>query len=156
MLVVDRIEWVASQVAQWERVCLQYRRLRRHGFNPWVGKIPWRRKWQPTPVFLPRESHEQRSLAGYSPRGRKKMDMTEWQSREYSVVQHSLLCFQQCLKPQALEPEFLSVSLSITTVILDQIPNSSCLSFLTFKMGVKIMPVPRNCSKFKSVYVKCL
>ena len=35
--------------------------------NPWVGKIPWRRAWQPTPVFLPGESHGQRSLAGYSP-----------------------------------------------------------------------------------------
>ena len=39
----------------------------RPGFDPWVGKIPWRRKWQPTQVFLPRESHGQRSLAGYSP-----------------------------------------------------------------------------------------
>ena len=37
------------------------------GFSSWVGKIPWRRKWQPTPVFLPGESHGQRSLAGYSP-----------------------------------------------------------------------------------------
>jgi len=36
-------------------------------FNPWVRKIPWRRKWQPTPVFLSGESHGQRSLAGYSP-----------------------------------------------------------------------------------------
>ena len=36
-------------------------------FDPWVGKIPWRRKWQPTPVFLPGESHGQRSLVGYSP-----------------------------------------------------------------------------------------
>ena len=42
-----------------------------------VGKVPWRRKWQPTAVFLPRESHGQRSLAGYSPRGRKKSDTTE-------------------------------------------------------------------------------
>ena len=40
-------------------------RCKRHGFNPWVGKIPWRRAWQPTPVFLPGESHGQRSLAGY-------------------------------------------------------------------------------------------
>ena len=40
---------------------------RRLMFNPWVGKIPWRRKWQPTPVFLPGKSHGQRSLAGYSP-----------------------------------------------------------------------------------------
>ena len=37
----------------------------RHGFDPWVRKIPWRRKWQSTPVFLPGESHGQRSLAGY-------------------------------------------------------------------------------------------
>ena len=42
-----------------------------------VGKIPWRRKWQPTPVFLPGEFHGQRSLAGYSPWGRKESDMTE-------------------------------------------------------------------------------
>ena len=41
------------------------------GFNPWVGNIPWRRKWQPTPVFLPGESHGRRSLVGYSPWGRK-------------------------------------------------------------------------------------
>ena len=45
----------------------QWRRLERHGFDSWVGKIPWRRKWQPTPVFLPGETHGERSLAGYSP-----------------------------------------------------------------------------------------
>ena len=46
--------------------------------NPWVGKIPWRREWQPTPVFLPGEFHRQRSLAGYSPWGRKELDRTEY------------------------------------------------------------------------------
>ena len=46
-------------------------------FNPWVGKIPWRRKWQPTSVFLPGESHGERSLVGHSPRGRKELDTTE-------------------------------------------------------------------------------
>ena len=45
-------------------------------FAPWGGKIPWRRKWQPTPVFLPEESHGQRSLGGYSPWGRKEPDTT--------------------------------------------------------------------------------
>ena len=45
--------------------------------NPWVGKIPWIRKWQPTPVFLPGESHGQRNLAGYSPWDGKESDMTE-------------------------------------------------------------------------------
>ena len=50
---------------------------RRHRFNPWVGKIPWRRKWQPTPVFFPGEFQEQRILAGYSPWGRKELDTTK-------------------------------------------------------------------------------
>ena len=44
----------------------QYRRHKRCRFHPWARKIPWRRAWQPTPVFLPGESHGQRSLVGYS------------------------------------------------------------------------------------------
>ena len=51
--------------------------MRRPGFNPWVGRISWRRKWQPTPLFLPGESHGQRSLVGYSPWGHKELDTTE-------------------------------------------------------------------------------
>ena len=47
------------------------------GFDPWVGKVPWRRKWQSTPVLLPGESHGGRSLVDYSPRGRKESDTTE-------------------------------------------------------------------------------
>ena len=46
-------------------------------FDPWVGKSPWRREWQPTPVFLPGEFHGQRSLVGYSPGGRKESDTAE-------------------------------------------------------------------------------
>ena len=49
----------------------------RTGCNPWVGKIPWGMKWQPTLVFLPGESRGQRSLAGYSPWGRRESDMIE-------------------------------------------------------------------------------
>ena len=45
--------------------------------RPWVGKIPWRRKWQPTPVFLPGESHGRRRVVGYSARGHKESDMIE-------------------------------------------------------------------------------
>ena len=55
----------------------QHRRLKRCGFDPWVRKIPQRRAWQPTPVFLPGESHGQRSLGGYSPWGSKESDTTE-------------------------------------------------------------------------------
>ena len=47
------------------------------GLIPWVGKIPWRRVEQPTPLFLPGESHRQRSLVGYSPQGCKELDTTE-------------------------------------------------------------------------------
>ena len=51
-------------------------------FNPWVRKIPWRRKQQPTAVFLPGESPGQRNLVGYSPQGHKELDTTE-------VTQHA-------------------------------------------------------------------
>ena len=58
---------------RWWRICLQRRRC---GFSPWVGKIPWRREWLPTPVFLPGESQGQRSLVGYSPRGWIRVRLT--------------------------------------------------------------------------------
>ena len=66
---VLKLRWL-----RWERVCLQWRRP---GFNPWVGKLSWRRKWQPTPVLLPGKSHGWRSLVGYSPWGCKESDTTE-------------------------------------------------------------------------------
>ena len=53
--------WLSSK----ESTC----QCRRWRFDPWVRKIPWKRKWQPTPIFLPGKSHGQRSLAGYSPWG---------------------------------------------------------------------------------------
>ena len=59
---------------RWKRLCLQCRRPR---FDPWIRKIPCRRKWQPTPVILAWKSHEQRSLVGYSPWGHKELDTTE-------------------------------------------------------------------------------
>ena len=58
----------------WQRVCLQ---CGRPGFDPWVWKIPRRREWLPTPVFLPGKLHGQRGLVGYSPCGRKESDTTE-------------------------------------------------------------------------------
>ena len=53
----------------------QSRRCKRHRLNPWVGKIPWNRKWQSTPVFLPGRFHGQRNLADSSPWGLKALDM---------------------------------------------------------------------------------
>ena len=67
----------------------QCRECKRHGCDPWVGKIPWRRKWQLTPVFLPGEFHGQSSLAGYSPRGRKESDKTEGLSTHTHTHTHT-------------------------------------------------------------------
>ena len=77
----------------WSWIHLQCRKPR---FNPWVGKIPWRRKWQPTPVFLFGKSHGQRSLVGYSPWGRKELDMTE-QLNQLPWVHLSLVSSHKCL-----------------------------------------------------------
>ena len=66
----------SSGVSGKEPTC-QCRRHKRCGFDPWVGKIRWRRKWQPTPVFLPGKFHGQRKLVGYNPWGHKESDMTE-------------------------------------------------------------------------------
>ena len=67
--------WTPSMAQQW-RIHLQCRSHRRHRYYLWVGKIPWRRAWQPTPVFLPGESHGQRNLEGYS-QGHKESETTE-------------------------------------------------------------------------------
>ena len=56
---------------------------RRFGFDPWAGKIPWSRKWQPTPVLLPGKSHGQKSTVGYSPWDHKHWDTSEWLSAQW-------------------------------------------------------------------------
>ena len=55
----------------------QCRKHKRHGFDPWVRRIPWRRAWHPTPGFLSGESHEQRNLVGYSPWVCRELEITE-------------------------------------------------------------------------------
>ena len=77
-------------LAQQERISLQCRRCR---FDPCLGKIPWRRAWQPTPVFLPRESHGERSLADYSPVGHKELDATKHTGIENAYTHRT--CFQR-------------------------------------------------------------
>ena len=77
ILGAARWSWDFSGSACGEEPACQCRRHMRCMFDPWVGKIPWRRKWQPTSLFLPGESHGQRSLAGYSPWGHRESDTTE-------------------------------------------------------------------------------
>ena len=67
ILGAARWSWDFPSGASGKEPACQCRRLKRHRFDPWVGKIFWRWAWQPTPVFLPGESHGQRNLASYSP-----------------------------------------------------------------------------------------
>ena len=69
-------------VATRKEPACQCRRRKRHGFNPWVRKITWRRAWLLTPVFFPGESHGQRSLVGFSAQGCTELNTTE-------VTQHT-------------------------------------------------------------------
>ena len=66
LLSAARMEGFPGGASGKEPMC-QCRRHKIHGFYPWVGKIPWRRAWQPIPVFLPWESHGRKSLPGYGP-----------------------------------------------------------------------------------------
>ena len=94
ILQVRILEWIARPLARgsfWPRdptsVFLQCKQILyhwgnlpsgRYRFDSWVGNMPWRRKWQPTPVFLPGKSYRQRSLAGYSPWGGKETQLSNW------------------------------------------------------------------------------
>ena len=64
------------------------------GFDSWVGKIPWRRAQQPTPVFLPGESHGQRSLVGLQSIGCKESDTTEATEQQHSLKFHKSKAFE--------------------------------------------------------------
>ena len=68
---------------------------RRRRFHPWVRKIPWNRKWHPTPVFLPGEFHGQRNLVGYNLWGSKKSDATEQLSTICVHRADSLFCITE-------------------------------------------------------------
>ena len=68
------ITWVFPGGASGKEPVCQSRRLKSHKFDPWVRKIPWSRVWHPTAVFLPGESHGQRSLAGYVESQRVRYD----------------------------------------------------------------------------------
>ena len=72
-----RYDWGLPIGSSGKESAWQCRSSRRRGFDPWVGKIAWKRKWQPTPVFLSVQSHGQMSLAGYRSWGCKELYTTE-------------------------------------------------------------------------------
>ena len=84
-------------------ICLQ---CGRPGFDPWVRKIPWRRKWQPTPVLLPGKSHGQRSLVGYSPWGHQESDTTErLRSSFHHVAYFNRMVFSRVWHAWEIQPK---------------------------------------------------
>ena len=88
----DTTEHIHAQVTQWVKNTPASRKCRRAGFNPWVRKIPWRRAWQLTPVFLPGELQGQRSLVGYSLQVCKKSDMSETTEKHKYVYMYMCVC----------------------------------------------------------------
>ena len=104
--VVHVLYLVASQWLSGKKSICQ---CRRHGFNPWEWKITWRRKWQPTRVFLPGKFHGQRSLAGFSPKRCKESDTTEQLSMHTHVCETvSLFIFYLSIYPTHTCTHFLS------------------------------------------------
>ena len=91
------------------------RRHKRCGFNRWVGKIPWRRAWPPTPVFLPGESRGQRSPAGYSPWGRRVSH--SWVTKHARIVYvHHVFFFRSSISEHRLRVSWLLKMLQWTWV----------------------------------------
>ena len=92
----------------------QCRRCKRCWFDPWVGKMPWRRKWQPTPASLPGKSHGQRSLVGYSPWDRKRAKhnlATKQQEHTICLNHRSFPSFAGCVR-DFIEIQFISMECS--------------------------------------------
>ena len=79
------------------------------GSTPGWGRFPWRRKWQPTPVFLPGESHAQRSLGGYSPWGHKESDTTEQLRKKIAVPLNIGKLSLKCLKMTLMSPSLFDI-----------------------------------------------
>ena len=132
--------------------CLQCRRCLRLEFDPWVGKIPWRRKWQPTLVFLPGKSHGQRSLVGCSPWGRKESGTAEATEHAHthmfsggkvrwcSHYRKSHRGFSEKLKKRELKRDFLF------SAVIKTSPSSTWGMCIILGRGTKIPHVlqPKN------------
>ena len=86
----DRYSYLGlSMQCSGEAFPCQCKRHKKCGLNPWAGKIPWSKKWQPTLVFLPGKFHGQKALVGYTPWGHNELDMTEWLSTHTHTHTHT-------------------------------------------------------------------
>ena len=112
--------------------------MRETGFNPWVGKISWRRKWQPTPVPLPGKSDGRRSLVGYSPWGRKEPDMTEqlhFTSLHFIESEDYFVWYSHFDNINSSNPRTCSISPSVCVILISF---NSVLEFSAYKSFVSL------------------
>ena len=122
---------------RWKRICLQ---CWRPGFSLLVGTIPWRREWLPTPVFLPEEFHGHRSLAGYSPWGRKESDTTEWLTLSLSIYLKAFVSCNAPLTKSSHTAFHIGWSMSFS-------PNSTLFQKPCLRSPHVPAPVRRGCSR---------
>ena len=130
--------------------------------HPWVGNIPWRREWLPTPMFLPGKFHGQRSLMGYSPWGHKEPDMTEWLTLFiymcYLICHHNIVILSTYSPAkESGEGEILMLLLSLPPLALLTVgvgldPHPLTL-VLEFRSGRRVFPkvlLTGNCRNHRS------
>ena len=126
---------------------------RRHQFDPWVRKIPWRREWQPTPVFLPGESPGQRSLVGYSQWGHKESDTTEqYNSNLFTGERWHLMDMVQPIYFPPLQEE--KVRPTVPLLLLNTVCLFSILSCKITDLWCKVTHIHSGSHPFCSLTMK--
>ena len=130
-------------------------------FDPRAGKIPWRRKWQPIPIFLPGKSHGQRSLVGYSPWGWKESNTAEWITLHHlrASVQLGRSVMSDSLWPQGLQHTGLpgyhsSQNLLKLTSIESVVPSSHLILCRPLLLLPAIFPIIRVFSKQSVLHIR--
>ena len=141
----------------------QSRRHKRLGFDPWVRKISWRRKWQPTPVFLPGKFHRQRSLVGYSPWGCKESDKTKsaWahmhthtHTHTHTPHTHTHKYSDICIAPEIFFTDFATNPLSIICITSFFTKFISCVLNFLYVTLLKTNFLNFNLASLDGLYMK--
>ena len=126
-------------------------RHKRHGFDPWVRKIPWRRTWQPTPAFLPGKCHRQWSLVGYSPWDCKELDM--W-GHTQSYISNLLLLLSYWVASEFLWPPWTAAHwASLSSISWSLLKLMSSESMMSYNHLVLCHPLLLLPSIFPSIRV---
>ena len=132
--------WRASRWLSGKRFACQCRRL---GLDPWVWKVSWRRKWQPTPVYLTGKSRGQRSLVGYSSWGHKESDTTSWlnNSNEYMKYTRDISKVRSLAVHWWCHCQLLSVSMDKTFIVIFFVDSSLHYEIIASLSGSAILRV---------------